>query len=122
MAGTSRCEPLLLVLKCRREANSHEQAFRTQEPSGDLAPRLRAGSVNQVVVLGGQLIGRSGNVGHLELDTGLRNRDLSRPLRGSEAGSRRLGEGPQSKVFCPFKLVSEQVVALVALEVKTQST
>ena len=111
---------VLRALKGRGEADSHEQAFRAQQPSSDLAPGLRADPVDQATTHGGELSCRSGDVSDLELDAGLRDRDLGGPLCGPEAGIRRLRKRPEAEVLCPFKLVGEHVVAVVTLEAQTQ--
>jgi hypothetical protein len=76
--------------------------------------------VNQVIILGGELSCGSGDVSDLELDAGLRNRNLGRPLGGSETGIRGLRKRPESEVLCPFEVVGLHVVAFVPLETKTQ--
>jgi hypothetical protein len=52
-------------------ADSHEQAFRAQKPRGDLAPGLRADTVDQAITLGGELSCGNGDISDLELDAGL---------------------------------------------------
>lgn len=58
---------------------------------------------------------------HLDLDAGLGNRDVGRPLGYSEAGVRRGGKGPKAEVRGLPEFVSAHVVAVFTLEAQAQS-
>ena len=63
------------------------------QPDDDLAPRLLADGVEDLVAGRGQLLGgcvHGLRVGDVELDADLRNRAVSGPVGPAEAGLRRL--------------------------------
>ena len=92
------------VVERRGVADGDEQAFRAQQPSGDLGPRLRAGLVDQPTTLGLEFGGRGGDVWDLELDAGLGDRDVGGPFGGAETSVGRFRERPQTEVLGPFEL------------------
>jgi len=68
-----------------------------------------------------QLVGRSGSVRNLELDTSLRYRNILRPVRGTDAGGSSFGERPETEMLRALEPVGVLVVAAPAsLERQTE--
>jgi hypothetical protein len=99
-------------------------AIHRLEPSHRLAPRLWAGIVEDVEAGSPKLVSRvlhCGCVRDLELDADLRNEAIHRPLVCSEAGLRRLAEGPYAEVLAaPDLLAVEIIVTSGGVERKSQ--
>lgn len=70
--------------------------------------------------MGGQLGGCCGDIGDLELDGGVRDGHLGRPVGQAETGSGGVSEGPHLKVLDPPEAVDSERVARDHLERQTE--
>jgi hypothetical protein len=86
---------------CSRQ---HKQALRPEEPSGHLAPRLRAGVLDQSISLGSEFGSCSGDVRDLKLNaclgTGTSAGHSEAPKQAFAASER----GQRPKCFVPASL------------------
>jgi hypothetical protein len=91
-------------VQARGEGNADDRALGREEAGDDLAPRLLAGRVQQIVARGGELLGggvQGGAVGDLELDADLGRRQVPGPLVLTETGVGGLGQRPDAEVPRP---------------------
>ncbi len=108
----------------RSKRDADDSAIHRLKSSHRLAPRLGAGIVEDVEAGSPELVSgglHCGCVRDLELDAHLRNEAIHRPLVRSEAGLRRLAEGPYAEVLAAFDpLAVEVVVTSGGVERKSQ--
>lgn len=96
----------------RSEGDADDCSLGGEQAGDELAPRLLAGRVQQIVACGGELLGggvEGGAVGDLELDADLGHREVGGPFVLAEAGLGSLGQRPDAEMPGPGELFAVEV-------------
>jgi hypothetical protein len=115
----------ILLMKRRSIRNAHDHAILRQEPGHRLAPRLRPGTVQQLVTRPLQLLTRRGDgfhVRHLELDRHLRDRPASGPFGRAKARLGRLRQRPHAEVLNTRDVPARVIAIALTFQWKAEST